>query len=77
MRRTFPMPLSMPTSRIKNVSDRKWLWRLWVMGVTIKWLNRIDNRWLLTPEDKSHRQIALQAGDRTIGRVTWWQGIPE
>lgn len=46
-------------------------------GVTIKWLDRVGEQWVLTPENKAHHQQPLRREDRIIGRVAWWYGHQE
>ncbi|MFQ5695011.1 MAG: S24 family peptidase [Terriglobia bacterium] len=46
-------------------------------GATIKWLDRIGDQWVLTPENKTYNQRPLGPDDRIIGRVAWWYGHQE
>ncbi len=41
-------------------------------GVTIKWLERIGDQWVLTAENKDYPQRLSGPDDHIIGRVAWW-----
>ena len=46
-------------------------------GVTIKYLGRSGQQWVLAPENKAYSQQTLGPDDRIIGLVVWWYGHQE
>jgi len=43
-------------------------------GVTIKWLDRFGQEYILAPENKAYRPQAMTRDHDLIGRVVWWHG---